>query len=74
MTDWIWVASSLVGERTRACVSRWVVLIVCKMEMENVAVFPVPDCAVTLAPGPYNSRIGHTLSNNVYKISMVVSS
>ena len=22
MTDWIWVASSLVGERTRACVSR----------------------------------------------------
>ena len=22
MTDWIWVASSLVGERIRACVSR----------------------------------------------------
>src|ERR1700738_2536117 len=45
MTDWIWVASSRVGERTRAWVSRWVVLMVCKMEMENVAVFPVPDCA-----------------------------
>ena len=45
MTDWICVASSRVGERTRACVSRWVVLIVCKMEIEKVAVFPVPDCA-----------------------------
>ena len=46
MTDWIWVASSRVGERTRACVSRCVVLIVCNIEIENVAVLPVPDCAI----------------------------
>ena len=45
MTLWIWVASSRVGDRTRACVSRTDESIDWSIEMENVAVFPVPDCA-----------------------------
>ena len=45
-TFWICPASSLVGERTSACVSRTCVSRHCKIEIENVAVFPVPDWAL----------------------------
>ena len=39
----IWPASSLVGDNTNACVSLTCVSRPCRMDIENVAVFPVPD-------------------------------
>lgn len=46
-TFWICWASSLVGARINACVSLTVVSIICKQDIANVAVFPVPDCDLT---------------------------
>lgn len=45
-------ANSLVGANTRAWHSSKDTSICCKIEMENVAVFPVPDwaCAITSSP------------------------
>ena len=46
VTFCICCANSLVGDNTRACVSRTCVSNPCKIDMEKVAVFPVPDCAL----------------------------
>ena len=46
LTFCICTANSLVGDKTRACVSLTCVSSPCSMEMENVAVLPVPDCAL----------------------------
>ena len=52
LTFWIWTASSLVGLRQSTCVSLTVVSIDWRMEMEKVAVFPVPDCAWAMTSRP----------------------
>ena len=46
ITCWICTASSLVGDNTKTWVSRSWVSISCNMAIENVAVLPVPDCAL----------------------------
>ena len=43
---------NLVGDRTSACVSLTFVSILCKMAIEKVAVFPVPDCACAITSLP----------------------
>ena len=48
----IWTASSRVGERMRAWVSREEVSMDCKTPMEKVAVLPVPDCACAITSRP----------------------
>jgi hypothetical protein len=52
-----------VGDKTNAWVSRCVVFIVCKIEIENVAVFPVPDCAIVNTRQV--QRAGRTLGNDI---------
>lgn len=46
------MANSRVGDNINTCVSRSVVSRDCSMEIENVAVLPVPDwaCAITSLP------------------------
>ena len=46
MTFWIWMANSRVGDKTKAWVSLFLVSILCKTPMLNVAVLPVPDWAL----------------------------
>lgn len=46
ITFWICCASSRVGDKTRAWVSRSCVSIICSTDIEKVAVLPVPDCAL----------------------------
>ena len=51
-TFWICWASSLVGARIRAWHSLNPVSIFSRIAIENVAVFPVPDCAWAITSSP----------------------
>lgn len=52
MTFWICVANSLVGESINTWVSRSVVSSDCRIDIEKVAVLPVPDCAWAITSRP----------------------
>jgi hypothetical protein len=55
MTFWIWFASSRVGARHSAWVSRRLVSMLWRIEMEKVAVLPVPDCACAIVSWPFRT-------------------
>lgn len=65
-------ANSLVGAKIKAWHSLRPVSIFCKIAMENVAVFPVPDCACAITSRPETSytkeKVIHTRSIQYSKL------